>query len=103
MLRGPPSGRQVSVPGGRLGPYVQLMHLLRPQARDPLHQQRRGTAGVLHRPHRPATERSADAEQRVKPRSDGFRQSELPGYTMDRSMRIRINDFLARNESPVIT
>jgi hypothetical protein len=29
--------------------------------------------------------------------------SELPGYTMDRSMRIRINDFLARNESPVIT
>ena len=28
--------------------------------------------------------------------------SELPGYTMDRSMRIRINDFLARNESPVI-
>src|SRR3984885_1396522 len=30
-------------------------------------------------------------------------ESELPGYTMDRSMRIRINDFLARNESPVIT
>jgi ADP-ribose pyrophosphatase YjhB (NUDIX family) len=29
--------------------------------------------------------------------------SEIPGYTMDRSMRIRINDFLARNESPVIT
>jgi hypothetical protein len=30
-------------------------------------------------------------------------ESELPGYTMDRSMRIRVNDFLARNESPVIT
>ena len=30
-------------------------------------------------------------------------ESELSGYTMDRSMRIRINDFLARNESPVIT
>jgi ADP-ribose pyrophosphatase YjhB (NUDIX family) len=30
-------------------------------------------------------------------------ESELPGYTMDRSMHIRINDFLARNESPVIT
>jgi hypothetical protein len=30
-------------------------------------------------------------------------EAELPGYTMDRSMRIRINDFLARNESPVIT
>ena len=30
-------------------------------------------------------------------------ESELPGHTMDRSMRIRINDFLARNESPVIT
>jgi ADP-ribose pyrophosphatase YjhB (NUDIX family) len=29
-------------------------------------------------------------------------ESELPGYTMDRSMRIRINDCLARNESPVI-
>ena len=29
-------------------------------------------------------------------------ESELPGYTVDRSMRIRINDFLARNESPVI-
>lgn len=29
--------------------------------------------------------------------------SELSGYTMDRSMRIRINDFLSRSESPVIT
>lgn len=29
-------------------------------------------------------------------------QAELPGYTMDRSMRIRINDFLAHNQSPVI-
>jgi len=29
--------------------------------------------------------------------------SELPGYTMDGSMRIRINDFLTRNESPVTT
>ena len=29
--------------------------------------------------------------------------SELPGYTMDRSMRIRINDFLSPNQSPVIT
>jgi 8-oxo-dGTP pyrophosphatase MutT (NUDIX family) len=29
--------------------------------------------------------------------------SEVLGYTMDRSMRIRISDFLARNESPVIT
>ena len=30
-------------------------------------------------------------------------ESEVLGYTMDRSMRIRINDFLARNQSPVIT
>jgi ADP-ribose pyrophosphatase YjhB (NUDIX family) len=30
-------------------------------------------------------------------------ESELPGYTMDRSMRIRINDFLSRSGSPVIT
>jgi ADP-ribose pyrophosphatase YjhB (NUDIX family) len=30
-------------------------------------------------------------------------EAELPGYTMDRSMRIRINDFLARKEFPVIT
>jgi hypothetical protein len=29
--------------------------------------------------------------------------AELYDYTMDRSMRIRINDFLARNDSPVIT
>jgi hypothetical protein len=29
--------------------------------------------------------------------------SEVPGYTMDRSMCIRINDFLARGDSPVIT
>ena len=30
-------------------------------------------------------------------------ESELNGYTMDRSMRIRIDDFLARQETPVIT
>jgi ADP-ribose pyrophosphatase YjhB (NUDIX family) len=29
--------------------------------------------------------------------------SEIPGHTMDRSMRIRINDYLGRNDSPVIT
>jgi ADP-ribose pyrophosphatase YjhB (NUDIX family) len=29
--------------------------------------------------------------------------SEVLGYTMDRSMRIRINDFLAHRDSPVIT
>ena len=28
--------------------------------------------------------------------------SEVHGYTMDRSMRIRIDDFLARSDSPVI-
>jgi hypothetical protein len=28
--------------------------------------------------------------------------AELSGYTMDRSMRIRIGDFLARKETPVI-
>jgi 8-oxo-dGTP pyrophosphatase MutT (NUDIX family)/predicted RNase H-like HicB family nuclease len=28
--------------------------------------------------------------------------SEVPGYTMDRSMRIRINDFLSRSNSPVV-
>lgn len=28
--------------------------------------------------------------------------SEVRDYTMDRSMRIRINDYLARNESPVV-
>jgi hypothetical protein len=30
-------------------------------------------------------------------------EPELIGYTMDRSMRIRINDFLAHSQSPVIT
>jgi ADP-ribose pyrophosphatase YjhB (NUDIX family) len=29
--------------------------------------------------------------------------ADIPRYAMDRSMRIRINDFLARGESPVIT
>jgi hypothetical protein len=29
--------------------------------------------------------------------------SELPAYTMDRSMRLRINDYLDRKESPVVT
>ncbi|HWG63353.1 MAG TPA: hypothetical protein VG253_16785 [Streptosporangiaceae bacterium] len=29
--------------------------------------------------------------------------SEVLGYTMDRSMRIRINDFLTCNDSPVVT
>jgi hypothetical protein len=28
--------------------------------------------------------------------------SEVPGYTMDRSMRNRINDYLARVKSPVV-
>jgi ADP-ribose pyrophosphatase YjhB (NUDIX family) len=28
--------------------------------------------------------------------------SAMPEYTMDRSMRIRINDYLAHNESPVV-
>jgi ADP-ribose pyrophosphatase YjhB (NUDIX family) len=30
-------------------------------------------------------------------------EAELRGYTMDRSMRIRIEDFLSRSGSPVIT
>jgi hypothetical protein len=29
--------------------------------------------------------------------------SDVHGYTMDRSMGIRIDDFLARSDSPVIT
>lgn len=29
-------------------------------------------------------------------------KSAVPGYTMDRSMRIRINDYVAGNDSPVI-
>jgi hypothetical protein len=28
---------------------------------------------------------------------------EVSGYTMDRSMRIRVNDFLTRGKPPVIT
>ena len=28
--------------------------------------------------------------------------SELPGYAMDRSMRIRISDFLTRGKPPVV-
>ena len=29
--------------------------------------------------------------------------AEVPGYTMDRSMRIRINDFLTPGKPPVVT
>jgi len=29
--------------------------------------------------------------------------SELPGYTMDRSMRIRINDFLTPGRPPAVS
>jgi len=30
-------------------------------------------------------------------------EAELHSYTMDRSMRVRVNDFLSRRESPEIT
>jgi hypothetical protein len=43
------------------------------------------------------TPSSESSEVRWVPAAD------IPGYTMDRSMRIRINDYLARNDSPVIT
>ena len=38
------------------------------------------------------------AQERVK---EWVPATEVSGRTMDRSMRIRINDFLARNGSPV--
>ena len=56
-------------------------NLLRPQARDPLRQQRRGTAGVLYRHHRPGGQRKANTEQRVK-RGPLGPEAEFPGYTM---------------------
>jgi hypothetical protein len=46
---------------------------------------------------RQPTPRSESSEVRWAP------APEVAGYTMDRSMRIRINDFLARNESSVVT
>jgi hypothetical protein len=52
--------------------------LLRPQARDPIYQQRRGTTGVLHRPHRPATLRTLNTQQRVQARSAGSRRLSSP-------------------------
>ena len=68
--------RRVSGPGGgprdtrgvrdRVRDHRHRRHLLRPQARNPLHQQRQGTAGVLHRAHRPTPGRPANAEQRIK-------------------------------------
>jgi len=76
-------------------------HLLRSQARDPLHQQRRGAAGVLHRPDcaplagQPTPSSESSQVRRVP-------ASEVPGYPMDRSMRTRIKDYIARNDSPVI-
>jgi hypothetical protein len=52
------------------------------------------------------TARPLSGQPRPSSESSEFRwvsEAELPCYTMDRSMRICINDFLARNESPVIT
>jgi hypothetical protein len=43
------------------------------------------------------TPRSESGELRCAP------AAEVLAYTMDRSMRIRINDFLARQKSPVVT
>jgi 8-oxo-dGTP pyrophosphatase MutT (NUDIX family) len=77
-------------------------HLLRPQARDPLSRQRRGTPRVLHL----ITAWPLSGQPTPSGESSDVRwipPSELPGYTMDRSMRLGINDFLSRNEPPVIT
>ncbi len=46
--------------------------------------------------------RVATAGQRVKPGPPGA-ASEIPGHAMDRSTRIRINDYIARKDSPTIT
>jgi hypothetical protein len=50
--------------------------------------------------HNPPVAGQPSAQQRVKRWVPAI---ELSGHTMDRSMRIRINDFLTRNGSPVIT
>jgi ADP-ribose pyrophosphatase YjhB (NUDIX family) len=52
------------------------------------------TARPLHGQPRPSRESSEVRWVRV---------SEVAGYTMDRSMRLRINDYLDRKPSPVIT
>jgi ADP-ribose pyrophosphatase YjhB (NUDIX family) len=52
------------------------------------------TARLLHGQPTPSSESS---EVRWTPRS------ELSKYTMDRSMRIRINDFLEPGKSPIVT
>lgn len=75
----------------------------RPRRRsDLLHQQRRDAAGVLYRADRAAPGRAANSDQRVK-RGPLGRSVRGPGYTMDQSMRIRINDFLAHHDLPVAT
>ncbi|MCW2895825.1 MAG: hydrolase [Actinomycetia bacterium] len=51
------------------------------------------TARPLHGQPRPSRESSEVRWVRV---------SEVAGYTMDRSMRLRINDYLARKDSPVV-
>jgi hypothetical protein len=45
-----------------------------PEGAPATQQRRRGTAGVLHRPHRPPTERTADAQRRVRRGSAGSRR-----------------------------
>jgi hypothetical protein len=71
-------------------------------ARDPLHVQRRGTAGVLDRADRTRPERPADSEQRVDrgPLDTGIGSSRVHDGPVDAH---RISDFLTPSKSAVVT
>ena len=57
-------------------------------------------AGEILMIRRTDNDRPADAEQRVS-EVRWLPAAELTGCTMDRSMRIRINDYLGRKGAPV--
>ena len=76
-------------------------HLHQPSQRDPLHQQRRGPAGVLYRLHRSASQRRAAAQQRVIRAAVGFPE-DIPRLRMHPSMRQRIQRYLDKRRRPYL-
>jgi hypothetical protein len=82
--------------------HLHRGNLLRPQPPDPLHQQWR----ARHEFSIVLAAQAVTAQPTPSGESNEVRwvpEAKLTGYTMDRSMRIRIDDFLSRSDSPLIT
>jgi hypothetical protein len=86
-----------------LAPSVNVV-VVDDAARNPLNQQRRGTPGVLHRlTTRPLGGQPTPSSKSSEVRWDRRPASEPHSYRIDRSMRIRISDFLTPGKSPVVS